>query len=146
VNKPWLCTYHDFIWDKNHTKTSLINTALNHGVGVNSAHRALTDCQLIALIFDRIGEANNLILSDAINKAVKRSQEDLCLVQAIVSYEEKDLAKEIHFGWHSDTRKWIKVLKESDYLHEHESWPFKSEVIAKAKVNEVSDEYLRYYR
>ena len=56
IDKPWLCTYDDFIWDKNPKPTSLINTLLNYGMGVRHAHCALTDCQLIAALFDRVAE------------------------------------------------------------------------------------------
>jgi DNA polymerase-3 subunit epsilon len=55
IDKPWLCTYEDFIWPKNNKPTSLVKTALNHGITVGTSHRALSDCQLIADLFEYIG-------------------------------------------------------------------------------------------
>ncbi|MEL6384304.1 MAG: 3'-5' exonuclease [Cyanobacteria bacterium J06626_18] len=42
----WLCSMADMTWPKQtRPGESLITLALNHGIGVSSAHRALTDCQ-----------------------------------------------------------------------------------------------------
>ena len=52
---PWLCTMSDFKWPSaTREQGSLINIALDHGIGVASAHRALTDCRLIAALFDHM--------------------------------------------------------------------------------------------
>ncbi|PSN11107.1 hypothetical protein C7271_25060 [filamentous cyanobacterium CCP5] len=49
----WLCSMADMTWPKQSKPgESLISLALNHGIGVSSAHRALTDCQLLAELFD----------------------------------------------------------------------------------------------
>lgn len=54
---PWLCTMSDFKWPlATRESGSLINLALDHGIGVASAHRALTDCRLIAALFDRMDD------------------------------------------------------------------------------------------
>jgi DNA polymerase-3 subunit epsilon len=116
IHKPWLCTYRDFIWPKNERATSLINTALNHGVGVSSAHRALTDCQLIARLCDRVKESGEL--EQILTTAIARSQEPVLTIMAKVSYDNRELAKQSNFRWNSDTKQWLKSIKRSDLARE----------------------------
>jgi len=119
INKPWLCTYDDFIWPNNPKPTSLVNTALNHGIGVNQAHRALTDCQLIALLFDRIPN-----LLDLVDQAVKRSIEPKISVIANVSYDDRQQAKDRGFRFDWDNKKWVKKIRLSEYEQEKSEYPF----------------------
>lgn len=54
---PWLCTLEDFRWPGIPANAySLSNLAITLGVPVVSAHRALTDCRLLASIFTRVAE------------------------------------------------------------------------------------------
>lgn len=53
---PWIDTQDDLIWPKSSNSTSLVSLALAHGLGVSSAHRALTDRLLIARLFERVHE------------------------------------------------------------------------------------------
>jgi DNA polymerase-3 subunit epsilon len=119
INKPWLCTYDDFIWPNNSHPTSLVNTALNHGIGVNQAHRALTDCQLIALLFDRIPN-----LLDLVDQAVKRSIEPKISVIAEVSYDDRQQAKDRGFRFDWDNKIWVKNIRLGDYEREKSEYPF----------------------
>jgi DNA polymerase III epsilon subunit-like protein len=50
----WLCTLEDFKWPVGHAQGSLAMLALDHGLGVATIHRALTDCRLIARLFDQV--------------------------------------------------------------------------------------------
>jgi DNA polymerase III subunit epsilon len=84
-----------------------VNLALNHGIGVSSAHRALTDCQLIAALFDRMDDLEGMINKADRPKAVYRAQ---------VSFEEKDLAKAAGFRWNPDKRMWIRRMATADTL------------------------------
>src|SRR5215204_6567268 len=75
---PWLCTMADFKWPQaTREQGSLINLALDHGIGVASAHRALTDCRLIASLFDRMADLQCMFQIAMRPKG---------LFQAIVSY------------------------------------------------------------
>ena len=116
---PWLCTYSDFIWPHNDKPTSLINTCLNHGVAVTKAHRALTDCQLIAELFDRTSD-----LQELFKAAIARSQEPVYRVIANVNFDNRDLAKAAGFHWDSGTKRWYKDLKESDLAVQSKGWEF----------------------
>lgn len=57
TNINWLCTLEDFRWPGIPANAySLLNLAITLGVPVVSAHRALTDCRLLAAIFTRVAE------------------------------------------------------------------------------------------
>ena len=119
-DKHWLCTLNDFIWPRNSKPTNLITTALNHGIGVTKAHRALSDCQLIAELFDRTEDLQGLF-----ELAIARSNEPRYVVFAQVSFEKKDLAKSAGFYWNPDGKLWTKELRESDLNIESSQWQFK---------------------
>lgn len=118
-DKPWVCTCFDVQWPKA-TKQggSLINIALEHGIGVSSAHRALTDCQLIAALFDRVDDLPGLIAHAIRPKAV---------FQALVSYDDRQLAKDAGFKWDGQNKLWTRRMA----LEDAKSLPF--------QVREISD-------
>ncbi|NJL00350.1 MAG: 3'-5' exonuclease [Spirulinaceae cyanobacterium SM2_1_0] len=103
---PWLCTMTDFTWPlASKSNESLINLALSHGIGVSSAHRALTDCQLIAALFDRIPDLSGLL---------EQALQPRYWFQASVSYQERHLAKEAGFRWYAERRAWLAKLTVAD--------------------------------
>lgn len=126
LSKPWLCTLNDFVWPKNPTncRTSLINTALNHGIAVVSAHRAMTDCELIASLFSRFGESG--LLYQLFRKAIERSADEIIEVVALVSFNEKNKAKSKGFFWDSNSgkSKWTKKIRASELVAESKEWDF----------------------
>ncbi len=124
LSKPWLCTYEDFRWPENDKPRNLVQTALNHGIGVSQAHRALTDCQLIAALFDRV-ENFEVVLQDAI----ARSQEPFVYAIAHVSYEERQKAKDQRFRWNEYIeRKWVKRIRRSELEREQSVYSFEIEI------------------
>lgn len=112
-SRPWLCTCNDFSWTgKEHLNgRSLAALALGHGVGIGSAHRALTDCQLIAAVFDRRNDLSGLIEFAARPKA---------MFEAKVSFADKDLAKHAGFLWNQPgyEKKWVRRLAIEDATEE----------------------------
>jgi DNA polymerase-3 subunit epsilon len=117
----WLCTYEDFIWPLNHTPCNLIQTAVNHGVPVIGAHRALTDCQLIASLFDRSNDLQGLF-----DAAIARNKEPWVVAIANVSFDDKDKAKRAGFHWGRDyaPKKWSLKIKPSELENLSSSWDF----------------------
>jgi DNA polymerase-3 subunit epsilon len=103
-NIPWICTCHEFDFP-NQTRQgqSLVELALLHNVPVVSAHRALTDCQLIASIFDKLED-----LEDRIKLAAEPRFD--CV--ANVSYDNRQLAKDNGFRWNPESRTWNRKLSE----------------------------------
>jgi DNA polymerase-3 subunit epsilon len=127
--KPWLCTYDDFIWPENTKPTSLVTTALNHGIGVSHAHRALTDCQLIAALFDRVEYHQPGKLQALVTQAIHRASEPQFYVIAHVDIDDRQLAKKRGFRWcqYLD-RKWVKKMRCSDYEAEKSEYPFQTTI------------------
>jgi DNA polymerase III subunit epsilon len=103
---PWICTCTDFEWSRQaRPGQSLIDLALAHGIGVSTAHRALADCQLIAELFNR--EDNLQALFDqALRPKAK--------YMALVSYDDRHLAKQAGFKWQAETRTWERSMAIED--------------------------------
>lgn len=103
---PWLCTMSDFKWPlATREQGSLINLALDHGIGVASAHRALTDCRLIASLFDRMSDLQQMFQIALRPKG---------LFQALVSYDDRELAKQAGFKWNGRDRTWTRTMALED--------------------------------
>lgn len=108
AGKPleWLCTLEDFSFPyQTRPRENLVSLALNHGIGVSSAHRALTDCSLIAALFDRMENLEAMIEAAKIPKFLFKAQ---------VSYRDKDLAKAAYFQWNPDRKEWTRRMVEAD--------------------------------
>ena len=121
LDLPWLCTYEDFIWPHNPKPTNLIHTAVNHGVAVTAAHRALTDCQLIAGLFDRADDLQGLF-----DVAIARANDPWEIIIAKVCYQEKEKPKAHGFNWNRDYAPdlWSKKVKRSAIESECLTWDF----------------------
>ncbi len=106
--KPWICTMADVSWPKElglKGRPSVISLALAHGVPVWAAHRALTDCIYLAQVFERVDNPQALLAAALEPKAVYR---------ALVSYDDRELAKEAGFAWDAQRRVWIKKMAQSE--------------------------------
>ncbi len=93
INKPWICSMEDIPWpvDRNlRIRPSVRDLALAYEIPVWSAHRALTDCIYLAEVFKRCNDLEDLLI-----KALEPKK----LVRAIVSYDERGLAKKAGFRW-----------------------------------------------
>jgi DNA polymerase-3 subunit epsilon len=118
----WLCTYEDFDFAP-YKKQNLVSLALAHGIAVKSAHRALNDCGLIAEIFSKRSDLEQLI-----EAAIIRAKSPKVWVRALVDFHSRELAKAARFTPHQENGKfkdWRKQMKECDL----ESLNFKWEVI-----------------
>lgn len=105
-DRPWLCTMSDFKWPlATREQGSLVNLALDHGIGVASAHRALTDCRLIASLFDRMEDLQGMF---------EIAMRPKGLFQAMVPFERKDEAKAAGFKWDGAARTWTRTMAVED--------------------------------
>jgi len=103
---PWLCTMSDFKWPlASREGLSLINLALEYGIGVSSAHRALTDCRLIAALFDRMEDLRHMFAVATRPKGI---------FQALVPFERKEEAKAAGFTWNGTDRTWTRQMALED--------------------------------
>jgi len=108
---PWLCTMSDFKWPlATREQGSLINIALDHGIGVASAHRALTDCRLIAALFDRMADLQSMLQIAMRPKA---------LFVGLQPFDDNQLAKDAGFKWDRlIPKKWSRMrLKMRRHCH-----------------------------
>lgn len=105
--QPWFDTMDMVQWPRESGK-SLVAIALAHGVGVESAHRALQDCLLLARLFERVAEQYDL--SAMLTRALRPS----AVYQAQVSYQDKDLAKQAGFRYFPDPPRWTRRMAHED--------------------------------
>jgi DNA polymerase III subunit epsilon len=99
----WLCTCTDFEFpQQTRPHQSLVDLVLAHGIGVYANHRALTDCQLIAALFDVMEDLQQLFTLAMRPKA---------RYVALVSYQQKELAKLAGFKWHPETKTWERKMR-----------------------------------
>lgn len=105
---PWLCSMSDFTFPRQiRPGDNLVSLALAHGIGVNSAHRALTVCQLLAALFDRMEPE---WFEEQLQKALRPK----FLYMAVVDYDNRQQAKKAGFHWDTQNRRWVREMAEED--------------------------------
>lgn len=107
MSKPWVCTLADYtIADK--AGRRLTHMAADMGVFMTaSKHRALIDVMLLFEVVSRLGHA-------AFVDAFERSLWPEWRVKAEVSFDQKDLAKDVGFQWDATKKMWLKDVKAKD--------------------------------
>ena len=95
LEKKWVCSLEDINWSfkkslKN--RPSVTDLALSFSIPVWSLHRALSDCFYISEVFKKCDNLENLLL---------KATEPRFLYKALVSYEERSLAKKAGFLWNN---------------------------------------------
>jgi len=113
--KPWACTKFHVEWPHGKTGDHLVHLALAHGVGVVHAHRALTDCDMIARLLTRVHE-----MGHSLQTLIARALRPRVKVQAIVSYDDREKAKASGFQWDPAARGWYREVAQD----EAQSFPF----------------------
>lgn len=104
---PWVCTKSDFSWPGHEhvDGKSLVAIALDHGIGVSTAHRVLADCQLIAALFDRCSDLPAMFT---------RAMRPKATFIAKVSYDDRQLAKDAGFTWNPGPKTWTRTMAIED--------------------------------
>lgn len=105
---PWVDAM-DLDWPRKSTSRSLVATALAHGVGVVSAHRALADVMTMVALFDRAQELG-VFLPDMVAKGLRPRAK----FQAVVSFDDRDKAKAEGFRWEAETKRWLRTMAVED--------------------------------
>tara|TARA_Y100001970_G_scaffold286901_1_gene410219 strand:- start:6748 stop:7608 length:861 start_codon:yes stop_codon:yes gene_type:complete len=111
INLPWVCSMEDINWrsikPNINQYPSVVNLALNFNIPVWNIHRALSDCSYLSEVFKK-SEVN---LEELLSEAIKPKK----LMKALVSYQNKDLAKEAGFRWNNPVKgAWSKKLTEEE--------------------------------
>jgi len=120
-DKPWLCAMSDFKWSRaSREGSSLVALCLDYGIGVSVAHRAMTDCLLIAELFNRSYDLQGMFRIASRPKA---------LFQAVVSFDRKDDAKAAGFKWDPVARIWTRMMA----IEDAELLPFRVQQMSETK-------------
>lgn len=108
--RPWVCSANDIAWpQKRSSWDALSSLALAHDVGVVEAHRALADCSLLARLLTRCS-MQGVNLSALLVKAARPK----ATFQALVSYDQRELAKSADFHWEPATKRWLRTMAVDD--------------------------------
>lgn len=101
---PWIDTLTDINYPPHCVSRNLMYLAAFHGFVNPFPHRALFD---VMTMFQILKHYN-------IEEIIERSQMIDVTVQAIVSFDNKELAKAQKFQWNPEKKIWSKKMKESD--------------------------------
>lgn len=110
IGKPWVCSKFDIEWPASKPGEGLAYVALAHGVPVTETHRALTDCLLLARVF----EAAHRHHGADIRALLARAMRPRGLFQALTSYEEREMTKAAGFQWDPATKMWTRRIALDD--------------------------------
>jgi DNA polymerase-3 subunit epsilon len=105
---PWLDS-HDIDYSVPTSSKSLTSLCIAHGVPVTRAHRALTDCRLIARLFERLIETGH-----DLDAMIDRALRPKVLVKALVGFDDNHLAKAKGFRWDPTTKRWLRRMPAED--------------------------------
>ena len=109
LDKKWICSLDDVNWSfkKNiKSRPSVTDLALAFNIPVWNVHRALSDCYYISEVFKKIDNLEEILL---------KATEPRYLYKAIVSYEDRILAKNAGFRWNSPVQgAWTRKLSETE--------------------------------
>ena len=95
LQKIWVCSLEDINWSFKRslkTRPSVTDLALSFSIPVWNLHRALSDCFYISEVFKKCQNLEDILL---------KATEPRFLYKALVSYEERSLAKNAGFRWNS---------------------------------------------
>jgi DNA polymerase-3 subunit epsilon len=110
----WLCAMRDFDWNYPNINAyggyKLTDLALWLGIGISTVHRAGDDVRLLVECLNR----RRAMLPLMVEGAIARSNSPMIEIKAVVSYENRELAKRAGFGWDSQRRIWVKKIRECD--------------------------------
>ena len=105
LEKKWICSLEDINWSfqKNlKNRPSVTDLALSFSIPVWNLHRALADCFYISEVFKKCENLEEILI---------KATEPRFLYKALVSYEERSLAKKAGFRWNNPSEgAWAKKL------------------------------------
>jgi DNA polymerase-3 subunit epsilon len=111
LGKPWVDTMDHFPWPLADHGLALIKVAVAHGVAVTHAHRALTDCFLIAHTLERIYEREG---ADGIRERFRLAMRPRSRCVAMTTYAQKEITKKAKFRWNADMKSWWKDVVDEE--------------------------------
>jgi DNA polymerase-3 subunit epsilon len=113
----WIDTQNDIDYAEDVPTRKLTYLAAEHGFLNPFAHRAVFDVLTMMVIFDKY----------PLPEIIYSAQQPNILVQALVSYDNKEQAKEMRFRWDGDNKRWIRTFKAHKF--KAEDYKFKTRIV-----------------
>lgn len=117
INTPVIDTRVDLPLDYTPRSFSLASLCNDHELLNHFAHCSLGDTLMVAKLIEQYD----------INEIIKKSKDPTITIQAIVSFKDKDLAKERGFHWTPEEKLWTTKVKQSTYSSGN--YDFKTKII-----------------
>lgn len=115
----WIDTRTDIPFPKKIRSRNLTTLAAEHGFLNPFPHRAVTDVLTMLKIMSHY----------PIGEIIERAKSPTIKIKAVVSYDDRQRAKDYGFYWDPDKKIWHKALKLCDYENEVKMYDFKIEEI-----------------
>jgi DNA polymerase III subunit epsilon len=112
---PWIDTMTDLKYPASITTRKLSHLAAEHGFLNPFAHRSVFD----VLTMLRIFQCYDTVAARAF------AMEPMVTLQACVSFDDRQKAKDRGYRWNGETRRWLKSLRASEALKEQTEAGFK---------------------
>jgi len=112
LERPWVCSEEDIVWPhstKGGRGGSLAHLALSLGLGVASAHRAMTDVDTLARILTRIAEKGH-----DLQALLVHAMRPKAMFHSLAPFEKKDEVKAAGFRWEPDKKIWWRRMAIED--------------------------------
>lgn len=120
AEKPWIDTLTDVRFPETIKTRNLNYLAADHQTINPFRHRAVFD---VLTMFKVMGFYD-------LNEIIARAAEPTLYVQAVVSFDEKEKAKELGFRWFAPDKIWWRSWKSSDYEAVKDTCGFKTRLLA----------------
>lgn len=121
LGKPWVCSENDIKWPGRARGGSLAHLALSLGLGVASAHRAMSDVDTLARILTRLAERGH-----ELEPIIVHAMRPKVMCHSLAPFEQKDVVKAHGFRWDGDTKTWWRKMP----LEDTKELPFKVRVVS----------------
>lgn len=112
---PWIDTLTDIDYPESVASKKLTYLAAEHGFLNPFAHRAVFDVLTMLRVLDQYD----------VNEIIESAKQPTLLIEAIVPYHKKDMAKERSFKW--DGKRWVRPMKKNRW--EAEEFPFDTRIV-----------------
>jgi|HubBroStandDraft_2_1064218.scaffolds.fasta_scaffold02877_11 DNA polymerase III epsilon subunit-like protein len=122
LGKPWVCSKVDLEYPGRLRGDHLVQLALGLGLGVASAHRAMADVDTLARVLTRLAERGV-----DLEAMIVRGMRPKALFYALVSYENRQVAKDHGFLWNEAKhgKNWYRQMPPEDV----EALPFRVRLV-----------------
>jgi len=122
-NPTWIDTMYDIVYPPMCKYRSLMYLSAYYEFINPFPHRALFDVMSMFKVMHKA-------VGDNIDEVVARAKSPMLTIQAIVSFNDKDLAKAEKFRWEPDKKIWYKRMKEIDIDNEWlDNLPFEIRIL-----------------